>query len=88
MLFSGIYWVLKRLEFMFDISRQGNVDCDVLVVPCHRETTILGTRPISCDFVLSANHRHEVVDVFFSFVFDAKVINKKSESCGAPSVHG
>ena len=57
------------------------------MVPYRRETTILGTRPISGDFVLSANRIHEVVGVLFSFVFDAKVVNDKSESCGAPSVH-
>ena len=57
------------------------------MLPYRRETTILGTRPISGDFVLSANRIHEVVGVLFSFVFDAKVVNDKSESCGAPSVH-
>ena len=88
MLFSGKDGVMKLMECTFKISWQGYFDCAILVVPCHRETTVIGTGPISGDFILSENHRHEVVGVFFSFVFDAKVINKKSESCGAPSVHG
>ena len=47
---------------------------------------IFGTVPISGDFVLSANYRHEVVGMFFSLVFDYKVINDKSEIYGDPFV--
>ena len=85
-LFSGRYGVLKLGYCTFDISWQVHVDCSVLLVPCHIETTILGTGPISGDFVFSAKHIHEVVSIFFSFVFDAKVVNDKSESYGVPFV--
>ena len=71
---------------MFDMAWQGNVDCAVLVVPCHRETTVFGAGPISSNFLLSEKYRHEVVGVLFSFVFDAKVINYKAESDRAPFV--
>ena len=50
MLFYGVYGVPKHLECTFDIDWQVNVDCAVLVVLCHRETTVLGVNPISGDF--------------------------------------
>ena len=76
MLFSGRDGVMKIVECPFDISWQVNVDCSFLVVPYHHETTILGTGPISGDFVFSTNHIHEVVGKLFYFVVDAKVIDK------------
>ena len=51
MLFSGGYGVLKLVECTFDIAWKGNFNCAVLVVPCHRETTVLGAGPIGGDFV-------------------------------------
>ena len=57
-----------------------------MVVPCHLDTTVLGTGQISGNFVLSAKHRHEVAGVLFYFVFDANFINDKVDSDGAPFV--
>ena len=82
MLFSGKDQVMKLMECTFKISWKGYFYCAIMVVPCHRETTVLGTGPISGDFVLSENHRHEVVGVFFYFLFDAKVVNDKAERYG------
>ena len=86
MLFYGGYGVLKLVECTFDIAWQRNIDCAILVVPCHRETTVLGDGKISVDFILSEKYRHEVVGMLFTFVFEAKVTNKKSESDGEPLV--
>ena len=77
--------MLKLVECTIEISWQGNVDCYGMVVPCHCDTTIIGTGLISGDFVLSANHRHEVAGVLFSFIFDDKVVNDKAESDGGHS---
>ena len=62
----------------FNIASQFNIKCTILVVPRHHET--------GGDFVLSSNHIHEVVVVFFSFLFDAKSVNNKDESDGTPFV--
>ena len=62
----------------FNIASQYNIKCTILVVPRHHET--------GGDFVLSSNHIHEVVVVFFSLLFDAKAVNNKAESDGTPFV--
>ena len=64
--FPEVDGVLKLMEYTFNISWQRMFDCAALVVPCHRETTILGTSPIYGDFLLIAMYRHKVVGVFFS----------------------
>ena len=70
-----------------EISCQRNVDCVIMLVPRHLETTILGTGTIGGDFLLSAKHIYEVFGVFFYFLFDAKVINNKAESYGSPFMY-
>ena len=74
------------MEFAFDIPWKVNINCAVLVTPFHFETTVLRASPISDDFSLSAKYRQEVLGVLFSFIFDYKVVNYKSESYGAPFV--
>ena len=64
-----------------------NFNCVVLVILYHPETTVLGTGPISGEFVLSAKHRHDMFGVLSSLVFDAKVGNYKAESDGEKFVH-
>ena len=81
-LFPGLDEVLKLVDCMVDVSCKVNEDCAVMVFQGHIDTTLFGSGPIGDDFLFSVKYWQEVVGVFFSFVFYAKVINYKAKIYG------
>ena len=67
------------LSGMDDVSRHGDVDITLGVVPLQGESAVQGTGPIYVDFVVGLDQNNKVVRVFFGKIFDAEIINARGE---------
>ena len=78
--------VVEALESSSDIGEHGEVDFAFCVVPVEIEAKVPTAVPIFGNFVVFLEHRHEMICVLFTHVFDAKVVNTERETDGAPFV--
>jgi hypothetical protein len=66
--------VLEELEGPLHISRHVQMILAFVVVPSHVYSYVSVSRPLGLDLIVFLEDVHEVVDVFFSNVFDAEVV--------------
>ena len=62
------------------------MDLSFFVVPRQVDADVSVARPIGLDFVMFLEGRHEVVNVFFTNVFYAKIVDHKCEGNGSCDV--
>ena len=84
MLFCGWWWVLKLFEGFLDMTWHREMHLASVVVPvqCYANVTI--AYPVSGDFVVLFKRFLEVTCMFFTYVFDSKVIHYQRELNRAP----
>ena len=78
--------VVEALESGGDVGEHGEVDFVFCVVPVKIEAKVPTAGPIFGNFVIFLEHRHEMICVLFTHVFDAKVVDTEGETDGAPFV--
>ena len=69
----------EALEGPFDVSRHGDVDGSIFVVPINLQTNVSGASPIDCGLVLALKNGDEAIDVLFGSVTDTKIVNDQRE---------
>ena len=84
MLWGRWFGVLELAERFVDIARHGQVNFAFGVVLVQCDANIVGAHPISINFVVLLEHSEEMLGVFFTNEFDAKVIDYQGELYGAP----
>ena len=55
------------------------MDLTFFVVPSHVYSNVSGSSPISLDLLVFLEDGHEVVNVLFSDIFDAEVVDDKCD---------
>jgi hypothetical protein len=63
------------LEDFLDVSRHRKVNCASIVIPLELDTAVEIAGPVFGEFVFLFYARDQVVDVFFSNVFDAEIVD-------------
>ena len=74
----------KSFRAFLHVSQHVQMDLSFVVVPDHVYANVSVSRPIGFDLVMFLEDGHEVVNVVFSGVFDAKAVNnecERNESC-------
>ena len=73
--------VVELLQRPPNISRHGKVDLSSLIIPIERDSDILVALPVGRDLILFlvCEDTHEMMDMLFSHVFDAEVIDYQRE---------
>ena len=56
------------------------------LIPIGGESNILFALPVRCDFVVFFDDAYQMVCVFLSHIFYAKIVNDEAETDGAPLV--
>ena len=72
--------VLESAECLGDITRHGEVDIAVVVVPVKLETKVLGAGPILGEIIFGGEGGEEMISICFAEIFYAEVIDSQSES--------
>ena len=65
------------LQGRSDVSRNGDVEITLGVVPFQGKSTVQDTGPIHGEFVVGLERINKVVRVFFGKIFDAKIVNSQ-----------
>ena len=71
--------MLELLEGFCDISRHGEVDLAIAVVPVQRDPDITFSSPIRCYLVVLFESVFEVESMLSADVLDSEVVNNKGE---------
>eukprot|EP00978_Attheya_sp_CCMP212_P013152 scaffold32950_cov66-Attheya_sp.AAC.1 len=61
------------------IAWQGHVTGAVFIIPVNGEPTIIGALPIGCHRILLAKTCQKMIGMFFSHIFDGKIIDNKAK---------
>ena len=75
MLFFGWGRVLKLLEGLLDITRHGEMNLALAVVPVQCYANVSVARPVSGDLVILLQRLLEVACMLLPNVFDPKIIH-------------
>ncbi len=78
--------VIEELEGLLHVSRHVYVDLSFFVVPRHVDANVSVARPIGLDLVMFLEGGHEVIGVFFTNVFYAKIVDNECERNGSCDV--
>ena len=79
MLRSGWWWMLEAVQDVWDVGGHGEINCASSTVPVDGDSTMKISCPVGGQCVVFAQGCFQVLSVFLSNVFDAKVINNKGE---------
>ena len=90
----GEWRVLRRRRFLMlelcegfgDISWHGEVNLSLGVVPVKGDASVMRAGPVCGDLVVFSEDLEEMLRVFFSAVFDTKIVRHKGELDGMPFV--
>ena len=66
-------------ECLFYIDWHGEVDLSLVIVPIECDSDVSFAHPVFRDVVVESEDFHQVSGVLVAFVFDAKIVNDKSE---------
>ena len=72
--FSGL-WMVKTSQRFRDVIQHGDVDFFAGVVPVNVHSEVACACPVMRTFVMLSKDGGEMVDMFFSDVFDAKIVD-------------
>ena len=70
-------WMVESNQGIVDVAWHEKVDFTLSVIPIEGEAKVFPAGPILRNFVVGLECRNEVVGVFFTNVFYAKVIHDK-----------
>ncbi len=77
--------VAETCEGFIDISRHGEVDLVICVVPIQGQTKVARAFPICITFVVLFEDGDQVLSISLVDVFDTKIVNDKGEADGPPA---
>ena len=69
----AVVFMMIIVELYLDVARDVEVDCTVFVIPFKGDSVVQFAFPVCGDLVERLEVTDEVIGVFLSFVFDAKV---------------
>ena len=67
--------VLESAEGLGDVTRHGEVDIAVVIVPVKMETKVLGASPILGELIFGGKRGEVMISIVFAKVFNAEVVN-------------
>ncbi len=66
--------MLELFQCLLDVIRHGEVNLSLLIIPVQSYSNVTHARPIACQFVVHFEDLLKVPCVFFTDVFNAKVV--------------
>lgn len=71
--------MFESLEGFSDVVGHGKIYCSVDVIPAKVDAAVLLGIPVNGDCVFGLESCDEMVGVFFSYIFDSKIVDYKAE---------